>query len=113
MKLRSAAAVFLLPIVTLGVYTIVWFVATKNEMNASKKTKIPTAWLAVVPVVGWWWQWRFCVGINEVTNGRVSQVSSFLLTFLLGSLGMAIVQSGLNSARSVTTAVPVADRLLV
>ncbi len=39
MKKRSVLAVILLPIVTLGIYSIVWFVKTKKELNVSKLQK--------------------------------------------------------------------------
>lgn len=105
MKTRSPGATFFLPLVTFGIYSIVWFVKTKDEMNELIGEKIPTAWLTIVPIAVWWWQWRFAIGVEQVTNGKVSKTSAFLLTFFLGSLGMAIVQSGINAA-VVAVAVP-------
>jgi hypothetical protein len=42
MKQRNVAAVLFLSIITFGIYTIVWFVKTKNEMN-KLGAQIPTA----------------------------------------------------------------------
>lgn len=46
-------AVLLLPLITFGIYQIVWYVKTKNEMNQLGAT-IPTAWLVIVPIVNIW-----------------------------------------------------------
>jgi hypothetical protein len=98
MKLRSPAAPLLLPFVTFGIYTLVWYVKTKNEMNQSNtQTQIPTAWLIIVPFVNIWWLWRYAVGVEEFTKGRMSTVAAFLLTFLLTAIGGAIVQSKFNA----------------
>ena len=43
MKHRSPIAVFLLPLITFGIYSIYWKVKTKGEMN-EKGAQIPTAW---------------------------------------------------------------------
>jgi hypothetical protein len=48
MKRRNLLAVFILPIVTLGIYMIYWLASTKNEMN-KKGEKVPTIWLIFLP----------------------------------------------------------------
>lgn len=42
MNKRSPLAVFFLPIITFGIYGLVWYVQTKEEMNR-KGAQIPTA----------------------------------------------------------------------
>lgn len=98
MKRRSPAAPLLLPIVTFGIYNLVWHVKTKNEMNQLNTEKIPTAWLLIVPIANIWWIWKFAVGVEEVTQQQMGRVGAFLLLFLLGSIGAAIVQNSLNAA---------------
>ena len=110
MKQRSPLAVIGLTIITFGIYGIVWQVKTKNEMN-SLGAEIPTAWLLIVPIVQYYWLWKYCAGVEKVTNGRQSQVLSFVLLFLIGIIGMAILQSEFNKvgtavAGGVTEAVP-------
>lgn len=95
MKHRNPLAVFFLPLITLGIYGIVWFVKTKNEMNA-QGSEIPTAWLIIIPFVNWWWLWKYSEGVDKVTKGELSTVISFILLFLLGSIGMAIIQNDFN-----------------
>ena len=99
MQKRSVAAVIILTIITLGIYGIVWFVKTKNEMNQNG-ADIPTAWLLIVPIASIYWMWKWAGGVEHVTRGKFSQAIGFILVFLLGLIGMAIVQDALNKAPS-------------
>jgi hypothetical protein len=103
MKHRNPLAVFFLPFITLGIYGIVWFVKTKNEMNA-QGSEIPTAWLIIIPFVNWWWMWKYSEGVDKVTKSELSTVISFILLFLLGSIGMAIIQNDFNKVGGAVTA---------
>jgi hypothetical protein len=98
-------AVFLLPFVTFGIYGLYWLVKTKVEMN-EKGATIPTAWLIIIPIVNIWWMWKYCEGVDHVTAGKMSGVLAFILLWLLGSIGMAIIQDSFNK---VGEAVPVAE----
>ncbi len=97
MNKRSVVAVILLTLVTFGIYALVWFVKTKGEM-VRQGADIPTAWLLIVPIANLYWQWKWAGGVEHVTRGKQSQAVSFILIFLLGIIGMAIVQSALNKA---------------
>ena len=90
-------AVLVLTFITFGLYAIYWFVATKREM-VDQGADIPTAWLIIIPIVGIWWQWKWCGGVEHVTRGKMTQVISFILVVLLSFIGMAIIQSTLNEA---------------
>lgn len=95
MKKRSVVAVLLLSFITFYIYYLVWMVKTKNEMN-SQGANIPTAWLIIVPIVGYWWMWKWSGGVEHVTRGKTSQVIAFILIFLLGPIGAAICQDAFN-----------------
>ena len=95
MKKRSIAAVVILSIVTLGIYCIVWSVLTKREM-VELGASIPTAWLIIVPVANIWWTWKYSEGVEKVTDGENKAALVFLLLFLLGVIGIAIVQHFFN-----------------
>ncbi len=95
MKQRSPIAVFLLPFITFGIYSLYWMVKTKGEMN-EKGSKIPTAWLIIVPFVNIWWMWKYGEGVGEVTNEKMSGVIAFILMLLLGNIGQAIIQDSFN-----------------
>lgn len=95
MTKRSPIGVFILSLITLGIYMLWWSVVTKIEMNA-KGAQIPTAWLIIVPIVNWYWLWKFSEGVETVTNKGMSAAVAFLLLFFLGPIGGAIIQSELN-----------------
>jgi len=92
---RSPIAVFILSIITLGIYGIWWYVKTKGEMNA-KGAQIPTAWLMIVPIVNWFWLWKWSQGVEKVTAGSTGAGLAFILLFLLGPIGAAVIQSKFN-----------------
>jgi len=67
---------------------------------------IPSAWLAVVPVINVWWLWRFCQGVESTTREGLSAAVAFLLTALLGVVGIAIIQDTLNKCRQPAPTIP-------
>src|SRR5260370_41982791 len=96
MKRRSPAAPLLLPVVTFGIYSLVWLVKTKNEMNRTVDA-IPTAWLLIVPIANIWWEWKYAVGVEQYTHRGMSRHAAFGLIFLLGPIGAATVQNAFNT----------------
>jgi len=95
MQHRDPIMVFLLSIITFGIYALFWAVTTKEQMNA-KGAQIPTAWLIIIPIVNLWWLWKFCEGVELVTNKGMGAAVAFLLILLLGMIGAAIIQNELN-----------------
>lgn len=95
MTRRSPIVVLILSLITLGIYAIVWYVATKREMNRLG-ARVPTAWLIIIPIINIYWMWKFCEGVGQVTKEGMSGPVAFLLLFFLSVIGMAIVQSSLN-----------------
>lgn len=94
MKRRSVALVIVLTLITFGIYGIVWYVASKEELNAAHQADLPTAWLLIVPFANIYWIWRFAGGVEKAT-GQSAPVN-FLLLFLLSVIGMGIIQSKFN-----------------
>ena len=104
---RSPIAVLLLPMVTFGIYSWYWLIKTKGELNAANKEEphIPTAWIWLIPFVGGiWWQWKYAEGVEKRTGGKCSQVMAFVLMFLLGVIGEAILQDFFNKSNSAKAA---------
>jgi len=95
MQHRNPIMLILLSIITFGLYSLIWLVTTKNQMNV-KGTQIPTAWLLIIPLVNIWWYWKFCEGVEIVTNRGMETAIAFLLIYLLGPIGEAIIQNELN-----------------
>ena len=96
MQRRSVLGVIVLSIVTFGIYSLYWYVSTKNEMVA-RGANIPTAWLLIIPIANIYWMWKWSEGVEHVTRGKTTAAVSFILMFLLGLIGMAIVQATFNS----------------
>lgn len=103
MQERSVAMVLILTIITLGIYGIVWMVKTKNEM-VSMGAEVPTAWLIIVPIASIWWMWKWSGGVQHATRGGMSQPIAFILLFLLGVIGMAIIQAEFNKVKALPQA---------
>ena len=102
MKQRNPIAVFLLPFITLGIYSWYWLVKTKGEMNKLGES-IPTAWIWLIPFVGViWWLWKYSEGVERVTNEKLGGILSFVLLFLLGNIGNAIIQDTFNKTVAVS-----------
>lgn len=95
MQQRSPAAVFFWSLITLGIYSIVWQVKTKNELNRHGAS-IPTAWLIIVPLANLYWVWKYAEGVEKVTNGKVTAILVLILMLLLSIVGLAILQSEFN-----------------
>lgn len=95
MKNRSPLAVVLLTLVTFGIYGIYWQVSTKIEM-VEKGADIPTAWLIIIPVANLYWAYKYCMGVEKVSNGKMSGVMALVLMLVLGVVGMAIIQDTFN-----------------
>ena len=99
MEHRSPIMVFFVSLITFGIYGVVWYVKTKNEMNA-KGAQIPTAWLLIIPIANIYWLWKYSQGVELVTNKEMSAGVAFILIFLLSVIGMAIIQSKFNAVSS-------------
>jgi len=106
MKNRSPLLVFLFSLLTFGIYTIYWFVVTKNELN-KQGAHIPTAWLIIIPFVSIWWLWKYSEGVEHATANKMSGVLAFILMWLLGAIGCAIVQDSFNKSVAGTQTVPI------
>ena len=94
---RSPASVFFLSIFTFGIYTIVWYASTRDEMVA-KGADIPGIILAFIPFLNLIWFWKYAKGVERVTSGSTSAGKAFLLR-LLGPIGMAITQGDFNKVQ--------------
>ncbi len=98
MKPRSPITVVLLSVLTLGIYALVWFVRTKDELNRTYAAGIPTAWLLLVPFVGaLYWTWKWSEGAEKATG--TSGISVFLLMAMVPIVGIPVMVSKFNEAR--------------
>jgi hypothetical protein len=95
-KKRSIGNMVALWFCTFGLYGLIWYIQTANEMN-EEGAQIPSAWLVLVPVANWYWIWKWAGGVEHITQGRSARGATFALMFL-NIIGMAIVQDSLNKA---------------
>lgn len=84
-----------LSIITFGIYALVWTVKTKGAM-VQQGADIPSSWLLIVPFANILYMWKWAGGVEHVTKGASSQVTTFLLVAFLSVIGMAVVQSQFN-----------------
>lgn len=109
-KRRNILAVYIFMIITFGIYGLVWFVKTKNEMNEAG-ARIPTAWLIIIPIANIYWMYKYCEGYAENVKKDNNTILWFLLAFFVGIVIPAIFQSTFNDlAGSAQPAQPVAQQ---
>ena len=95
--------VFLLSILTGGIYSWYWMVKTKDEMNKMGE-KIPTVWIWLIPIVGsFWWLWKYSQGVEHVSKNELNLFLTLLAIYLLGPIGLAIVQEAFNRSETTLT----------
>lgn len=94
-KYRNIFLVYLFSIITFGIYTIYWFVQTKNEMN-SLGADIPTAWLIIVPIANLYWFYKYCEAFSIYVKKDNNPILWFILYIVAGIIIPALVQSELN-----------------
>ncbi len=97
MKKRNPFVVALLGLVTLGIYTIVWYVKTKGEL-VERGGEIPTAWLMIVPIANIYWLYQYFRAAEKVTAGRVKGLAFFMIIMILTA-----IDSGWGSLTTSTT----------
>lgn len=82
-------------------YSLYWAVSTKNEMNSNYGTKVPTGWVLLIPVIGFFWFTFSWVGAAAKVHGKFSPVIGWLLFCVPGvgqGLGPFLHQGGFNEA---------------
>ena len=96
MKKRSPIMVVIYMCITFGIYGLFYFYRTKEEMNALG-AGIPSFILIFLPIANIFWLWKWSCGVEKVTNNAISGALAFVLLFCLSVIGVAIVQSKLNT----------------
>jgi len=94
-KCRSILMVYLLSILTFGIYYLYWAVQTKEEMN-SLGANVPTGWLLIIPIANLYWWYKYCDAFAKFVSKDNNGVLYFIIVIILPIIIPAIVQSGLN-----------------
>ncbi len=94
-KKRNIFLIYLLSILTLGIYYVYWIVSTRDEMG-SQGIKIPTGWMIFIPIANIIWLYLYIKGFTKIKQSQNTTLL-FILIFLTGTiLTPIIVQSTLN-----------------
>ncbi len=92
---RDVVMVYVLTIITFGIYGIYWSVKTKDELN-SLGGDIPTAWLLIIPIASLYWLYKYSEAYSTKLKKDNNGVLWFIVFWLIGIIMPAIVQSDLN-----------------
>ena len=95
-KERNIIVVYLLGIITFGIYFIYWFAKTKDEMNNNFGSSIPTAILIIIPIANLYWLYKYAEAFAEKVKKDNNTILWALLFILISIITPAIVQSELN-----------------
>lgn len=77
-----------------SIYAWYWYISTARSMRAY--APIPNAILLFVPFANYWWMWRYSQAAESFTKGKLQATLAFVVLFLLGGIGMGIIQDYYN-----------------
>jgi len=80
-------------------YSLYWAVSTKNEMNQSHGTSVPTGWILLIPVIGFFWFTFSWCGAAAKLHGKYGTFVGWILFAIPGAgsfLGPFLHQGGFN-----------------
>jgi len=92
---RSLVKIYVLGIITLGIYFLYWFYKTKEEINGLGGN-IPTAILLIIPIANIYWLYRYAESFSKFVKKDNNTALWFLVFWLVTIIAPAIVQSELN-----------------
>ena len=96
---RNIFLIYLLMLVTFGIYGIYWWVSTKNEIN-ELGADIPSGWLIIIPIANLYWTYKYCEGFSKYVKEDDNTILWFILYIVAGIIMPAIVQSELTKMAS-------------
>jgi hypothetical protein len=92
---RDLVLMALLLVVTLGFYFIYWAVKTKHEL-CRMGAVIPTSWLVIIPVVNFYFWYKYVVAFTTFVKRGSDPIVYFLLMILLPIIGIFVIQNEFN-----------------
>lgn len=94
-KNRNIVSVYLLSIITFGIYGIYWTVQTKEEIK-SLGGDIPTCWLLIIPIANIYFLYKYAEAFATKVKKDDNGVLWLIVFWLISIIMPAIVQSELN-----------------
>lgn len=105
-KYRGLLFVFLMSLLTIGIYYLYWTYQTKEEIN-SLGGKIPTFILMFIPFVNIYFHYKYADSFVSVVEKKSNDTNSVAVTTLLlvflPIVGILIVQNSLNKISNCKT----------
>ena len=92
---RNIVLLYILGIVTFGIYFLYWIYKTKHEIN-DLGAHIPTSLLIFIPIANIYWLYRYSEGFSAQVKRDDNAPLWFIVFFLILPVMPAIVQSELN-----------------
>jgi hypothetical protein len=93
---RNVILMYVLGILTLGIYFLYWHVQAKREINENFGSSIPTCWLLIIPIANIYWMYKFAEAYSLFVIKDDNKALWALLFILVGIIVPAIVQLELN-----------------
>lgn len=97
MQQRSPIVVLILTAVTFGIYGIVWYIKTKDEMNAAYGAGIPSGIFLFLPILNLLFIWKWSNGAEKATGQ--SAALTFIIMLMIPVIGIPMMVSKFNQAR--------------
>jgi len=94
MTKRNPIVAWLLAMITCGIFGIIWYFKSTDEMKA-RGADIPHPILILVPIVNFWFLWKFSEGVQKVSNGATSAGLVFILSLV--GFGIIVAQGAFNN----------------
>jgi len=69
-----------------------WCVVKPIEEMKASGIYLPTSWPCFAPIGSYIWLWKFCKGIEIITDRRMRAGGAFCLVFFLGIVGLVIIR---------------------
>ena len=93
---RNIVLVYVLGIITLGIYFLYWYIKTKRAINDNFGAQIPTCWLLIIPIANLYWMYKFAEAYSVYVVKDDNKILWALLFILVGIIAPALVQIELN-----------------
>lgn len=93
---RNVIVMYILGIITLGIYFIYWYIQAKREINENFGSEIPTCWLLIIPIANIYWMYKFAEAYSLNVIKDDNKALWALLFILVGIIVPAVVQLELN-----------------
>lgn len=104
-KYRSMGKQIGLMIITLGIYSIYWFLVTARELQylAQDKDAAPELWTVFlfIPIANWYAQFKYSQLYEKWNQGRYEVWLIFILWIVFSPAVWFLVQSDLNKVATV------------